>query len=214
MSHWGPRTHLLTWRNSQIGTWMLQHEVIAKKIKLAMKVCSFTQRCLILSARSVNVFIRTLTINTSYETQNTQTKLKTIIFQPLRHSHTGNQAKSESPPTLTSSSSFMIFLIRARGNSCTRKSFWKITEALLGSAKRRVHKRWHTCEWQVSVPQSGSWSPPWPEARRTAGSAGRRCRWLRTCRWTSSSRLQRGESEEERGGSVSMSNILTGTVRW
>lgn len=27
--------------------------------------------------------------------------------------------------TFTSSSSFMIFLIRARGNSCTRKSFWK-----------------------------------------------------------------------------------------
>lgn len=53
-----------------------------------------------------------------------------------------------------------------------------------------------------SVPQWGSWSPPWPEARRTAGFAGHRCPQLQTHRRTSSTVLHRGMTGEERGGST------------
>lgn len=63
------------------------------------------------------------------------------------------------------------------------------------------------CDWCFClsghiVPQSGSWSPPWPEARRTAGFAGHRCHRLQTHLRTSSTLLHQGMTREERGGST------------
>lgn len=58
------------------------------------------------------------------------------------------------------------------------------------------------CLSEYSVPQSGSWSPPWHEARKTAGFAGHRCPQLQKHLRTSFTLLYQGMTGEERGGST------------
>lgn len=90
----------------------------------------------------------------------------------------------------------MIFLIRAKGNSCTRKSFWG---QQIDTVKYRIKLKLQlfpffsalfVCLHECYVPQSSSWSPPWHEARRTAVFAGHRCPWLQNHLQTSSNLLK------------------------
>lgn len=57
------------------------------------------------------------------------------------------------------------------------------------------------CFSRCNIPQSGSWSPPWHEARRTAGFAGHRSNRLQKHLQTSSTLLHGWMTEEERGQS-------------